>query len=103
MPRRPVEASTAAVEAGRLLNDLPTLWAHPGVDDHQREHPVQELLAQAAIAGNEIGAIEPREAYKPRINPPSSTVRETVQYRQTPSKEVSPASQAVSGGGEAVC
>ncbi|MBI4311717.1 MAG: recombinase family protein [Chloroflexi bacterium] len=51
--------------AAGLLNDLPALWAHPGVSNEQREALGQELLERAIISGGTLVAIEPRAAYRP--------------------------------------
>ncbi len=48
-----------------LLEDLPALWSHPGVDDRQREELVRQLLERVTVEGTRLVAIEPRDQYKP--------------------------------------
>ena len=51
--------------AARLLEDLPSLWLHPGVTHEQREALVKEVFRRITIAGREFVSIEPNPAYLP--------------------------------------
>ena len=51
--------------AAQLLNELPSLWKHPGVSDERREALVQEVCNQMTIDGRNIVAVEPKVAYLP--------------------------------------
>ena len=51
--------------AGELLNSLPTLWSHPGVDNAQCESLVSEVFRSVSIKGRDITAIEPHPKYAP--------------------------------------
>ena len=62
--RTPVDLPDLERAAG-LLNDLPALWSHPGVDNRQREGLVRELLLRVTVAGDRLIGIEPQDTYKP--------------------------------------
>ena len=51
--------------AARLLEDLPSLWQHPGVTHEQREALVQEIFRNITIDGKDFVTIEPNPAYVP--------------------------------------
>jgi hypothetical protein len=51
--------------AARLLDDLPSLWQHPGVTHEQRESLVQEVFRSITIDGKDLVSIEPNPAYVP--------------------------------------
>ncbi len=51
--------------AAGLLNDLSTLWSHPGVTHEQRETLVREVFTRVTIDGKILKAIEPKPAYAP--------------------------------------
>ncbi len=51
--------------AADLLNGLPSLWAHPGVTDKQRENLVRELFEEVQFCGSELVEVAPKLDYKP--------------------------------------
>ena len=51
--------------SARLLEDLQTLWHHPGVTHEQREKLVREVFHRITIDGKDIVSIEPKTAYAP--------------------------------------
>ena len=51
--------------AAAFLNDLPALWAHPGVGDQQREELLREVFTKITIDGKTFTAIEPKPVYIP--------------------------------------
>ena len=51
--------------AVKLLDDLQSLWTHPGVSDAQRERLISETFVRILIRGEELMAIEPRAIYAP--------------------------------------
>ena len=51
--------------AARLLEDMPSLWQHPGVTHEQREALVREVFHRITIDGKEFVGIEPNAAYIP--------------------------------------
>jgi hypothetical protein len=51
--------------AAELLNNLPVLWSHLGVNDEQRESFVREIFKQITMDGKLITAIEPQPTYIP--------------------------------------
>ena len=50
-----------------LLNDLPALWDHPGVDDKQKQQLVHEILEEARIMGRDLVVIKPKPEYAPHF------------------------------------
>jgi hypothetical protein len=64
----PTHRSSKLPNLGRaagLLNDLSTLWSHPGVTHEQRETLVREVFTRVTIDGKILKAIEPKPAYAP--------------------------------------
>jgi hypothetical protein len=51
--------------AANLLNELPSLWQHPGVDNKQRESVIQEVFTKINMDGNTLVSIEPKPDYAP--------------------------------------
>jgi hypothetical protein len=51
--------------AAGLLNDLPSLWTHPGVTDQQRGTFLKEVFEQAQLRGSALTAITPKPSYRP--------------------------------------
>ena len=51
--------------AAQMLNDLPVLWSHEGVNDAQREELIQEVFESITIDGKALFAIEPKSQYVP--------------------------------------
>ena len=51
--------------AAELLNELPSLWMHPGVTDQQREELIKEVFEQAQIRGSKLTSIKPKTSYRP--------------------------------------
>jgi hypothetical protein len=64
-------SSTASIHipnlkrAAQLLEDLSSLWDHPGVTNHQREALIRETFVRILIGGRELMAIEPKPLYAP--------------------------------------
>ena len=50
--------------AAELLQDLPSLWAHPGVTQEQRREFVREAFESIQLDDAGIRAVEPREPYR---------------------------------------
>lgn len=53
--------------ASELLNSLPALWQHPGVEDTQRQQLLRELFEEVGIRGSEVVAVRPRALYAPHF------------------------------------
>ena len=51
--------------AAQLLDDLPSLWQHPGVTHEQREALIQEVFRKITIDGKDFVSIEPNPSYVP--------------------------------------
>jgi hypothetical protein len=51
--------------AAKLLNELPALWQHPGVDNKQRESVIQEVFTKINMDGGSQVSIEPKPDYAP--------------------------------------
>jgi DNA invertase Pin-like site-specific DNA recombinase len=66
-----ITPATASIElpnlerASKLLNELPALWQHPGVDNKQRESVIQEVFTKINMEGDSMISIEPKPAYAP--------------------------------------
>jgi hypothetical protein len=56
-------------QAAQLLEDLPSLWEHPGITHEQRKALVREIFRKITIDGKDFFSIEPNPAYIP-ISPP---------------------------------
>lgn len=74
--RRQLQALKASVPVARipnlrraaeLLNDMPALWQHPGVEDRQRQEFLQETFQEVRIMGKELVAIRPKPQYVPHF------------------------------------
>ena len=50
--------------AAELLNDLPSLWSNPGVNDNQREEFIKEVFEDVQIDSGKIVAIKPNARYE---------------------------------------
>ena len=46
-----------------LLNELPVLWQHPGVQDDQRQRLLLETFEEVRIWGKDLTAIRPKPQY----------------------------------------
>ncbi len=55
----PVSRIPNLTRAAELLNDMPALLQHPGVEDRQRQEFLQETFQEVLIMGKEIVAIRP--------------------------------------------
>ena len=55
------------LRAKELLNDVSTLWRHPGVTDAQRQTLVLEVFDEMTIKGKQIMAIKPKPQYAPHF------------------------------------
>lgn len=53
--------------AAELLNELPALWQHPGVQDSQRQALLQEVFDEVQINGRDIVAVRPKPQYLPHF------------------------------------
>ena len=51
--------------ASELLQDLPSIWSHPGVADSQREALVKDVFTSITIGGKSLISIEPKPEYAP--------------------------------------
>jgi len=51
--------------AANFLEDLPTLWLHPGVTHEEREALVRQVFRRITIDGKEFVDIEPKPEYAP--------------------------------------
>ena len=51
--------------AAKLLEDLESLWSHPGVDDSQREELLREVFQRITIEGRHLISVEPKAPYVP--------------------------------------
>ena len=51
--------------AAELLEELSSIWSHPGVTDSQREAFVKEVFTSITIGGDKLMSIEPRPEYSP--------------------------------------
>ena len=62
----PINVKTPNLErAAKLLEDLESLWFHPGVDDSQREELLQEVFQGVTIEGRHLISVEPKAPYVP--------------------------------------
>ncbi|MFC1947958.1 recombinase family protein [Chloroflexota bacterium] len=61
---RPVEMPNLE-RAAELLNDLPVLWSHEGVNNEQRESLIHEVFTKISIEGDSLVSIEPKTEYAP--------------------------------------
>ena len=64
-PANPGKTLPNLERAAQLINDLPSLWAHSGVADKQREELVQEIFTKITIDGKNLAQIEPKPSYAP--------------------------------------
>ena len=46
------------------MNDLPSLWSNPGVNDNQREEFIKEVFEDVQIDSGKIVAIKPNARYE---------------------------------------
>ena len=53
--------------AAELLNNLPALWKHPGVEDSQRQQLLLETFEEIRLRGKELVAIRPKPQYAPHF------------------------------------
>ncbi len=51
--------------SSKLLQDLPSIWSHPGVEDSQREALIKDVFANITIGGKSLISIEPKPEYAP--------------------------------------
>ena len=51
--------------AAELLDDMPSLWAHSGVTNAQRQQLVREIFESVRVEGNYLLGVEPKAAYRP--------------------------------------
>ncbi|MFC1989435.1 recombinase family protein [Chloroflexota bacterium] len=49
--------------ASKLIEDLPSLWSHPGVNDSQREALIKNMFTNITIGGKNLISIEPKPEY----------------------------------------
>ena len=69
--RKGLEPGPAAREipnlerAAQLLEDLPTLWMHPGVTPEQRRELSREVFQALRVRGGQLVAVTPRPQYAP--------------------------------------
>ncbi len=52
--------------AAQLLNNLRTLWLHPGVSNEQRQSLIKGVFNRITIKGRAFVSIEPKPVYAPR-------------------------------------
>lgn len=51
--------------AANLLENVSSLWLHPGVTHSQREEFAKEVFASITMGGNKVISIEPKPEYAP--------------------------------------
>ena len=51
--------------AAQILQDLPALWGHPGVTDHQRRDLTRDVFEEVRVRERELVSIKPRIQYLP--------------------------------------
>ncbi|MBU2609144.1 MAG: hypothetical protein KKF26_07490, partial [Chloroflexi bacterium] len=51
--------------ASKLLEELPSLWSHPGVEDSQREALIKDVFTSITLGGKSLISIEPKPEYAP--------------------------------------
>ena len=55
--------------AAEFLQDLPSLWLHPGVTHEEREALVWQVFLRITIDGKDLVDIEPKPEYAPFLPP----------------------------------
>ena len=74
--------------SAQFIEDLQTLWQHPGATDQQREQLIREVFHRITIDGKEFQSIEPKPAYAPLFA--SIVTDEKYGYRETESTPTPP-------------
>ena len=63
---KPTAPSTPNLDrAVELLQNLPTLWEHPGVTQDQRRELIREVFEEIRLRNGKLVAIKPRAEYIP--------------------------------------